>query len=196
MDDDALRRRRARRDRIFLLDACFKLDPMHRLIYEVQGTTGVYSVQAAAPSGLTGSFAWNCSCPDFEKRKRPCKHVYFVRNRVLGQEDLIVDSRTLWSIATATHPNEEFVREDSQTLLKEVARKEYVGENCVICFEEMMSEDENEAQLVWCSGTCGKSVHSECYRVWSKRSGDTLCVHCRQPFRRSRVKISRNESEY
>jgi hypothetical protein len=167
---DELRRDRARKDRMYLLDQASKTEPVHLLIYAVQGTTGVYEVRAAAPNGLQDEFLWNCSCPDFDKRRRPCKHIYFVRNRVLGQEDVRVDSDTLWQIATS--------RSDPGSEQREVAtRKPYVGENCVICFDEMTEAD----ATIWCSGTCGNSVHAECYRIWSKRSGDSLCVYCRQP---------------
>lgn len=63
------------------------------------------------------------------------------------------------------------------TTIGRVNRKPYVGDCCAICMDEMGEHD----SVVWCSESCGQSVHAYCFERWSgyKRNGKSTCVYCR-----------------
>ena len=47
---------------------------------------------------------------------------------------------------------------------------------CPICYEEMKATD----SLVWCKGSCGNSLHKDCFNQWATTSkGSPTCVYCR-----------------
>jgi hypothetical protein len=33
------------------------------------------------------SFKWTCSCPDHQRRRKICKHIYFCKDKVLGSSE-------------------------------------------------------------------------------------------------------------
>lgn len=58
-----------------------------------------------------------------------------------------------------------------------------LSEECSICLEETQLSDASPDELVWDKGTCGRSLHKECFEIWREqcvRSGrTTTCPCCR-----------------
>jgi hypothetical protein len=54
-----------------------------------------------------------------------------------------------------------------------VAQKD-IDDLCPICLDDL----ENGEAIDFCKYSCGKSVHVDCFAMWTKSKGDT-CVYCR-----------------
>jgi hypothetical protein len=112
-----------------------------------------------------------CSCPDYTRRKKTCKHLYW-----LGYKKLVQQSETAvdlqpenWTIKLL----EKFIQNCTSTSM-------CIGRNeiCPICYECIKYAEE---QTVCCEDTCHNSVHSICWRRYYHSSGNTKCVVCRSP---------------
>lgn len=85
--EETARRQRGLAQRMYLLDEIVEGSSdgdsdgaTCRVVYAVQGTTHrVYDVVVSRRGA-----AWSCTCPDYLRRRRDCKHVYFVRDRALA----------------------------------------------------------------------------------------------------------------
>lgn len=54
-------------------------------LFEVTGTSGnSYTVTICNHNSSSHAFDIKCTCPDFENRKRRCKHIYFILIRIMG----------------------------------------------------------------------------------------------------------------
>lgn len=172
------RRWNAHNHRLYLLATQKKHDYIE---FSVMGTSGnVYEI-LLYPYGAIKK----CTCPDHVHRKKFCKHMFFVQDRVLNE----VEAPKRWNVALKRIEDSErtanfyapgnlisaynkIVNSDHEQT--EVKQREFIDQECVICLEIMTKED----QLVWCKRVCGNSVHRSCYENWRKHNKST-CVHCR-----------------
>ena len=153
---------------------------------------------------LTFRRLWSCSCPDFSRRRLPCKHIYFVLNRVLGLDrDLLLHHHALGTGLVADLCRGAVAAAAglaSDSLAPALApaavaqRPIDKDDSCAICFEsidghpgEDPGADAEKDALSFCSQSCGKSVHTACFLKWVSVKGKT-CVYCRAEMfpRRSR----------
>lgn len=155
--------------------------------FYILGSTGnVYTVTlTATPS---------CTCPD---RSNPCKHILFILLRVLN---LTFDEACVWrrSIRPCELVRFLAIPTASDVLAGPRARAMFLrllsgstqqlrqeGAVCPVCLDEMT--DGQGIRLVTC-GTCGNSVHGECFDRWKRSRGrrGVSCVVCRARWRERR----------
>ncbi|KAJ3692076.1 hypothetical protein LUZ60_012426 [Juncus effusus] len=169
--------------------------------FYILGSTGnVYTVTlSAVPS---------CTCPD---RSVPCKHVLFVLLRVLN---LTFDDACVWrksirpcelarfldvptapGVLAGPRARAMFLRILSGA--NQQAQGQIIiqdGEVCPVCLEDMNNINTNNhngtrsgLRLVTC-GTCGNSLHGECFARWKRSRGRRAanCVVCRARWRERR----------
>lgn len=191
--EDTKRRHRGLRDPIYFID--HQVRPTC-LIFRVLGTSG--SDYAITFYPASKGAAWQCTCPDFSRRRRPCKHIHFVWYRVLGAtEDPFFDSVTAVQDCLLAHrighehlvanahlprPNVDddladlFIEHETKILSDPiVAQRPYVGENCPICYEAFTSE----CQVYFCESKCGNSVHQSCFQACVNFGVKSQCPYCR-----------------
>jgi hypothetical protein len=142
---------------------------------------------------------WKCSCPHFQKRWKPCKHIYFIALRALScKNNDSITEESIWvlanerhckpcSVSAPDHIVEEYEKraaeqteecEYSKCGGRHPKQKEYVGEDCAICFDEMT----DKCKVVFCKTACGNSLHKDCFERWYGMNKEGTCVHCRQPY--------------
>lgn len=132
----------------------------NRIYYYLLGSTGAkYHIDFnEANSNIT------CTCPDFVKRKRRCKHIIYLlihRNRS-GLVPL--------TPALAT--------KDVHT--KSVVRKALDTNECPICLDSFT----NATDATYCKHGCGNNIHIECitmlksYNI-ANNNNTTVCPMCR-----------------
>ena len=169
------RRYRGRTQRIFLINTDCRDDGLH---FEVLGTSGnAYQVHQKPPNAQ-GWRKWRCTCPDFERRRETCKHIYFVDDRVLKNASFekaveLVKQREfapqLWADQQANG------QADAVEKPKNVERREWLEQECAICTEPMTADE----PTYWCQRVCGNSLHASCWRMWCKAKGQAQCPYCR-----------------
>ncbi len=186
-DEDKAEERieRALSQRIYLLDekAIYKhkedgkeKQEIEKLKYKVMGTTDEYFVTISEEKQ-------KCSCPDFSRRGKTCKHLFFIFYREFGlKRDLSIEESDYWDIALK-HWNKKRAREKELAKLRESVKEKdllgpkqmpFVGQDCGICLEVMCQEDE----IVYCHITCGQNTHKSCFEKWASKNGGS-CVYCR-----------------
>lgn len=115
--------------------------------------------------GLTSSYVveyetkYVCTCPDFMRRKKPCKHIYFIFCRYLGQSKNNVDSNLI-------------LFSDIKIIIEQKQNIPVIGE-CPVCFDDITVGDVE---------TCrnGHSCCGPCIRVWrNTTAGIATCPLCR-----------------
>jgi len=128
-------------------------------------------------------FFWTCSCPH---QSRCCKHIYFIIDKKLGLSSLInqdgdfVNSNStshanLWDTVVASLKRTGISKSNTtDQKAHKVVQRPYVGDICGICLEDMT----DKCQVVFCTLTCGKSIHSACFEQWKKFKKS--CVYCNQ----------------
>lgn len=157
------RRTRAQTQRILLVKV--ESDD-EKIEYSILGTTGtIYTVKQCPKARRY----FDCSCPDSKMRRVDCKHIYFVQDRVLKGDLNFVKAKerlekvdieaALWSTAEPAI----------------VEQREWIGQDCAICIEEMSEQE----PVYWCRTSCGQSVHDSCWKRWCQVRGPT-CVYCRK----------------
>lgn len=166
-----VRKYRAINEKLYLLSSHNNEDC---LLYNVTGSTGnVYSVKVSSMS--------SCTCPDFIKRHNKCKHIYFVLLKVLKLED---DNKQFYSEEEFKEIKDKFkdfsvydsnVKADESIINKwKLFSKKDVDDVCPICLDDL----QNGEELDYCKAVCGKYVHKECFKLWS-RSKNSVCVFCK-----------------
>lgn len=145
---------------------------------------------------------WDCTCPDFLKRNKACKHIYFIVYKVLrfdrDQTDYskAAHHQDCWEFALKRFENKEHDTDVPEDILKaynklreikkrkteeitpqglQDGQRNYVGEDCGICMEEMKLDE----QVIYCNKVCGRSVHTDCFVKWSSHHKSPTCVYCR-----------------
>ena len=113
-----------------------------------------------------------CSCPDYENRHLPCKHIYFVLSRVLKVDFWkkgtdFSDAQLLelqMKIAELVNVQDEVVSEVRQRTREEQPE-------CPICMDDLCDGED----ITYCSLSCGYNFHKLCFIRCKK---DT-CPMCR-----------------
>lgn len=171
------RRNRSRDSRI-LLRGVEKVDDDEdaTIRFEVQGTSSVYWVLLNLFRGIV-----SCDCPDFQRRKCKCKHMYFIQDRVLRAPSPETDDEVkLWRIANELLENRELLASVMPKPAVVVAQKPITTtDECPICYEEFGKE-----ATLWCKKQCGTSFHKSCLLKFFK-SGTNYsqqCPYCRAAF--------------
>lgn len=149
--------------------------------YAIQGTTGnVYDVLFG---DKVSQDKWSCTCPDHRARKSVCKHIHFVRARILAcssdERSWVAHARFLdrQAALTKSRPflaSQEVISEYTKKRKPGVERRLYLEEDCPICYDHMSSEE----GTAWCRYSCGNSMHTECLNKWTARVGRN-CPYCR-----------------
>jgi len=163
---------RALNERIYLLKAEHLPDKWN---FGVKGQSNkVYKVD------ITINSPCKCNCMDFILRKKICKHLIFITERIAK-----ISSIT-HSLIDNNHLSELDFQRLSKTLEEKLLDKRKVqeekepdttrklsesDEDCFICFESLTGET-----LVQCVTTCKNYFHEECLTIWlSKNKTCPLC---------------------
>ncbi len=154
----------------------------------VEGSTGTtYLVELKKVGGCC------CDCPDFEKRREMCKHIFFILVRVAKtpvsevQTDpvtFVLSDDLVTRIKNATDPSHAVTESFEARLTNE----------CGVCYEDFMEIDKN---LRKCT-TCLKALHDSCMELWIRscatRGHVCTCPYCRGLM--STQKRVREEDDY
>lgn len=181
--EDHARASRALSQCIYLVD--------HRMageniLFSVLGSSGsLYDVTFWRAS------RWTCTCPDYERRRKPCKHVQFVWFRVLGisqadGEPFFDGVESVLERISLTHllhqdevhlhtPSAPALAAPAATSATKVARRPHVGETCGICYEKMTES----CKVFFCEEKCGNAIHVLCYKACVQHTHKTMCPYCR-----------------
>jgi hypothetical protein len=128
-------------------------------IYTVYGSTGSKYTIKTHPS-------MNCTCIDFKKNNRYCKHIYFI---FLNVYKTIPNLNKLYTLDELKELHTNFYN-----LTKPTATVRDDSEPCSICFECISSP------LV-CK-VCKHGFHEKCIHEMIKFSGKSNCPLCRSLF--------------
>jgi hypothetical protein len=141
--------------------------------FHVQGSTGAqYNVWI----GMTSS----CTCPDFERRHRKCKHILFILHRVLGLneqelEDIGPDPNRVLS----TEQQDKLRQKATAFIDKQRAKRpdnRVPDDECGICMEAFTAlEITRECTVCW------HAAHANCLHHWhlAQRTSHAACPYCR-----------------
>jgi hypothetical protein len=115
-----------------------------------------------------------CTCPDFKRRNKYCKHIYW-----LGIKQLHKENPFEWT----ANDIQQFLKE--YYLLYGYSHWSYPAgiiygknDNCPICLEPI--DYENDFTLC-CQNRCQNSVHVLCWNKYQEISQSYKCVICRGP---------------
>lgn len=198
------RKHRAKTQQLFLAEQPKWEQKWNRVEFRILGTTcNTYCVTIDSEEiHSTGIKGFKCTCPDFRRYQRWCKHIWFTLYKILGfseTDDVSLHSH-IYSKACSHAQNGFrpvypylffvwflfqiffflllFVLYISDVFFFLFSRvmlqiKPWVNEPCAICCENM----EKNNRIKTCVRSCGQSVHGECYDRWTQRSH--TCVYCR-----------------
>jgi len=157
------RKQRSKDARLYLMD--YEIQPgKSSCTFNVSGTTGnLYDII------LTPEWC-NCTCPDYVRRNKYCKHIYFILLRVLKGENE--------DLKNALKNTEVYLKKKEDIKPRETSE----DDECCICYDLL-----SEGSLDFCVN-CRNSVHKDCIRIWKKKS--SLCPLCRDNFLIKKNKIS------
>ena len=170
------RKERGKHQNLYLIERLAETDELIRS-YIIMGSSGnVYTVAIKNDP--------SCTCPDFQTRGRRCKHIYFVLIRIMKvtNEDKTIYSNTDLTKMFKNIPaitNNLMADSSIKTKYNKINNNEQVKQKstddlCPICLDDL----ENDEPIDYCKFSCGKSVHVECFNMWTKTKGQT-CVYCR-----------------
>lgn len=177
--DTLARKNRAFNEPIYLLNMK-KSESEYEKIFNVVGTSGKIYV-------VTIGENLNCTCPDCTIRNNLCKHIYFIMLRVMKVKDVTKRKINKETLLTYFDKMPKFLSDDlkydKQTkhnynihIKEEVTQK--LDDICPICLTDIC--DEPLSSLCYCKYGCGKSVHKECFDVWTKSGINSgVCIFCR-----------------
>jgi hypothetical protein len=180
-----------------------------QLEFLVLGTTATtYSVRY-------NGHKWNCTCPDFQRRQKFCKHIYFVIARVLQrdvlnddldeketrrqQDDidelyLTIRNRMQQQNGTIKNPEPESEKGTDASQLYKVKQRDYIGEVCCFCLDPMTTV----CPIVYCESECGKTVHKMCFQRYVQtlpKKNEWKCPYCRSPMRPASLTVKPKEKK-
>lgn len=182
---------RALKQRMYLLDINKNNDKDWRFV--VEGYSGNHYKLIFNEKGMS------CGCPDFTRRGRICKHMYFILGRVFIDQNILNALHKKPNVNVYKY-SEDFEKKielflnkdniiendkendenDENDNEEEENEKEEEEEPCSICFEEFGKE------LVYDCEVCKKQIHKECMDRWLKHN--KTCVLCRSPWNMKRNK--------
>ena len=155
------RKERSRSQRIILVNRVTALDG--GVTCTILGTSGVAFSVVVDPDKKP-----QCSCPDFSRRKRRCKHLYFCLEQILRVSDIDKDKYTAAEIGGAK----------VTAAVSGPAKRKALGDDvCPFCMEEF--EEGGSEPLMWCSQTCGTNFHQECFVRYMNFTTKSKCPMCR-----------------
>lgn len=169
-DVDDQRMKRGKTQKIYLVNR--NVDDSSA-IFNVMGTTGnIYEVK------LLGSPV--CTCPDFEKRKQRCKHIFFMLTKIFLIKNPYKNTFSQKEI-------DEYIKSYKDNISKfsikhdakvgvDVGAK-CIDDDCCICLDPIL----NGEPYVYCKLTCGRCIHSDCYNMVVKKS--SKCPYCQNNFK-------------
>lgn len=167
---DHVRRERAKDAKMYLVNFYCNSSPTttpgptprgtREHLFEVSGSTGNLYVISLKYKGDASRPRMSCTCPDYARRRKLCKHIYFVLDRVLHFEDLQVsfDSPDYVNFEAIARLKNAFLTKSAPSPSPE-PRPIEEDEECVICFELLVGEN-----LSSCS-TCRYSFHATCTKI-------------------------------
>ncbi len=129
----------------------------------LEGLTNRYTVNLS-PDTI------NCNCPDYVHRGQICKHLFFIILKIAGCYEILLDHDI---IAFKKIKNDNFEKLDQKIKkklqeykdtndLNNPSKKQKIAYECLICFEEINS-DQNELE---CTSQCHKHFHKSCLQKW------------------------------
>src|SRR3972149_177621 len=161
------------------------------LLFHVIGSVGnIYKVTIK-----DNEWYYSCECPDHKFRKKKCKHVYFIEERVLKYNTGL----SIYQKAFNRYQNKKkFIQEDSVWIPDINIQKKYLdyiihdlkkgtrkrkrpnrygnNEICGICMDKIEIDDD----LVICEYVCQNRTHKTCFNIWKKSPyGSNICIYCR-----------------
>ena len=184
------RRERGLTENIYLV----KLDISETfLVFHALGTSHhVYKV--TCPKGKVP----HCTCPDHKIRKRTCKHMYFVCEKVIQVNpidwEIIEDLNEIANKVVNRLPNLHVIADDYYTKMynaylrsgktegEDIADDEndddvqIRNDECCVCLDDI---DKKAPKDVMVCSTCKNGIHSMCWKKWSQVNGKNKCVYCR-----------------
>lgn len=173
------RKERGKSQNLYLIERLAETNDLQRS-YIIMGSSGnVYTVMIKqAPT---------CTCPDFKSRGKRCKHIYFVLVRIMKvtnedkvnytDDDLTKMFMNIPAITNNLLADNHIKNKYNKINNKEednIVQKKSTDDLCPICLDDL----ENGTALDYCKFSCGKSVHIECFNMWTLVNGQT-CVFCR-----------------
>lgn len=115
-----------------------------------------------------GNNGISCSCFDFVKRRKPCKHILCIFLKYLKWQSETIEllQDDLLNLTDISRPQE--------------IHKHRRNSDCNICYETI---DYDNQQWVYCKLECGNSLHAHCFKDYSdykKRQDEAVtCPTCR-----------------
>jgi len=179
---DINRINRGLQQRMFLIE--YKIKNIHHFQFTILGNScKVYNV-------IIKKYP-TCTCPDYKRRHRVCKHICFIIGRVLKSVSTIYNIPLSDSNLELLYKELETISQNviaNQTICdkykyaiskknkdKKIERKPIHSDDCCpICFEEFNIKE----KIIYCKLGCGNNVHKTCFDMWIKAKGPT-CVLCR-----------------
>lgn len=130
----------------------------------------------------------SCNCPDYLRRRAPCKHILFLLLRYYGLSVTQVCSNTddlLTHIQNKKGNDNVYCSEYLQKKWngkEEQQQEEQQGspdpdDCCPICLEEF--EMTEASSIVQCVYSCKNYVHTKCFEMYRKHNTKAKCPHCR-----------------
>ena len=123
----------------------------------------------------------SCTCYDYQKYGRRCKHIFFVLLRIMKitltthhKKKFSDKDLSEMNSNTPPIPEELIYRGDKPKIKDRVEQKFDEGDLCPICLDSL----ENGKELDYCKYSCGKTIHKQCFKRWSLEKGK-ICVNCR-----------------
>ena len=196
------RKTRALTEKLYLLQIDNTESEFSKTFSVVESTGNVYEVNFTNKS--------SCNCPDFLMNHKICKHLYFIFFRILKQHgDIeIFSEKKLKEIFSNINTDSRFIADNElrNAYIKKIKneskneennfgiKKQIKDNNCPICIEELK---ENET-LDYCKFGCGKSIHKECFNIWSRKreANEKRCVYCRTEWERGGDKKKKKNKKY
>lgn len=136
------------------------------------------------------------------KQNLPCKHLYFIINRVcnnLGYENLTTISENYIQVKERIEKRIKDVLEnksknkdinlidksnDKNKILLDICKDE---EYCSICYDDFDYEHINEQTIKICLSQCKKPFHEDCIRMWLARHN--TCPMCRSNLTKNKNEV-------
>lgn len=169
------RRERGRTQPLYLME---RNDEDNKFI--VCGSTkNLYTVNK---NTVTDKFT--CTCPDYMNRHRNCKHIYFIKDRVLKYSNNYLPPNELIHKYLSKYigkTNEKNKEKEKVTSEKGLACKKLDEDDnniCTICFDEMTNDELDNKDLFTCEQSCGTHFHNACIMMWFNQ-GKSTCPFCR-----------------
>ena len=175
----ATRKERALKQPIYLLKMKNITNP-HKREFVVVGTTGnKYNVIIDHNP--------HCDCPDVQNI---CKHIYFIMLKIMKKSGNVKQSYTDKQLEQMFNSMPTFISQNvaynkaAQTTFSTIVQssinskkivKQCLNDSCPICLDDIPIANKN---VIFCKYGCGKSVHKQCFSIWTKNSDKNICLFC------------------